>query len=430
MFILNEFMPGKEFALKLDELDTLKDFRRQFYFSEDNTIYLDGNSLGRLPLKTKQLMQEIVEEQWGRRLIRSWNEGWYTLSEKISEKIAVITGADPGEIATGDSTSINLYKLAMAGIQMNKGRKTILSDELNFPTDLYVLQGIIKELGNGYRLKIIPSDDGKTIPETAISEAIDEDTAIVALSHVAFKSGYMHDMEKVNALAHKKGALIIWDLSHAAGAVPLHLSQSGADMAVGCTYKYINGGPGSPAYLFVAKRLQEKISPAICGWFGETNPFAFGLKYHPTTDIRKFMVGTPPIISMAAIEPGLDILLEAGMNNIRLKSVMQSQYLLYLVGQKLNKEGFSTGSPENPDHRGSHISLQHPEAQKICRALINPVEGSPAIIPDFRAPDNIRVGIAPLYNTFTDIFMMVERLTEISQLKTWEKFSDEKGIVT
>jgi kynureninase len=424
------FEYGRAFAAKMDSLDPLKDFRNRFYFPEQNTVYLDGNSLGRLPLESMKRITQLTEYEWGKRLIRSWNEGWYTLSQKVSEKIAAITGAAPGEIATCDSTSVNLYKVVKAALQLNKGRKTIVTDALNFPTDIYVLQGIVNESADHYRLHIIPSDDEMTISEAAIENALDDDTAIVVLSHVAFKSGFMHNMEIVNQLVHSKGALMIWDLSHAGGAVPLQLSLSGADMAVGCTYKYMNGGPGSPAYLFIAQRHQEKIVPAIWGWFGEADPFAFGLAYQPAKDIRKMLIGTPPVISLAAIEPGLDLLIEAGMENIRRKSVLQTEYLIYLYEQMLKDKGFAMGSPKSVDQRGSHVSLQHPAAYPICKALIHPEHNNPVVIPDFRAPDNIRIGIAPLYNSFEDIFAAVECMAEVVSSKKYEKFKDGREAVT
>lgn len=424
------FEPGKDFALKMDRNDPLKDFRQRFYVPEPKTVYLDGNSLGRLPIESMQRIARLTEHEWGKRLIRSWNEGWYTLSEKVSEKIAAITGAEPHEIATGDSTSVNLYKVAKAALQINQGRKTIVTDALNFPTDVYVLQGIVNESAGRYRLQIIPSDDGMTISEAAMENALDDDTALVVLSHVAFKSGFMHDMERVNQLVHSKGALIIWDLSHAGGAVPLQLSRSGADMAVGCTYKYMNGGPGSPAYLFVAQQHQEKFTPAVWGWFGEADPFAFGLSFQPAKGIRKMLIGTPPVISLAAIEPGLDLLIEAGMEKIRHKSEWQSAYFIFLYELLLKDKGFSLGSPKNVRQRGSHVSLQHPAAYSICKAMINPGNANPVIIPDFRAPDNIRFGFAPLYNSFEDIFTAVECLVDVVSKKKYEKYAGGRDAVT
>jgi len=424
------FKPGLAFAKNLDENDELKNFRHQFYFPEKGTIYLDGNSLGRLPNKTRDLIKNMVDHEWGNRLIRSWNEGWYELSEKISEKIAKLIGADANEVATCDSTSMNLYKLAMAAMKLKSGRTKIVSDALNFPTDLYILQGIASQMGSDYDVSLAGSSDGKTILMEELDWLVDENTAVVVLSLVTFKSAFMYDMKAVTEFVHSKGALIIWDLSHAAGAVNLDLHDAGADMAIGCTYKYMNGGPGSPAYLYVAKHLQDKLKSPVWGWFGENDPFAFNLKYTPAAGIRKFLIGTPPVISLSAIEPGLDLLLEAGMQNLRKKSVLQSEYLIFLWEEFLEPLGFELGSPNSSALRGSHISLRHPEAYRICKALIHPKDDSPKIIPDFRESDNIRLGIAPIYNTCEEIYHAVKRMEEIVVKKHYENYSNEREAVT
>lgn len=424
------FQPGRDFALKLDNDDLLKNYREHFYHPQKNLIYLDGNSLGRLPKKSFDLSKTVVQDQWGERLIRSWNEGWYKLSEKIAGKIAKIVGAEADEIAVGDSTSVNLYKTAMAALKLNPGRKKIVSDVLNFPTDIYVLQGIADQMGMDYKVELAQSGDGLSVSMKELNRIIDEDTALVVLSGVVFKSAFFYNMKQVTELVHRKGALMIWDLSHAAGAVPVNLNGCGADMAIGCTYKYLNGGPGAPAYLYVSKSLQEKISSPIWGWFGDEKPFDFQLDYRPASGIRKFMVGTPPVISLAVIEPGLDIILHAGMENIRRKSLLQSEYLIYLWKRKLKPLGFEIGSPKESEQRGSHISLRHSEAYRICKALIEPKDGSPVIIPDFREPDNIRLGIAPLYNSFEDIFNAVERMQRIVAGRQFEGYVKEKDAVT
>ena len=424
------FKPGLAFAKNLDKNDDLKQFRDQFYFPEKDAIYLDGNSLGRLPNKTRGLLKNVVDHEWGKQLIRSWNEGWYELSEKVSGKIAQLVGADADEIATCDSTSMNLYKLAMAAMKSKKGRTRIVSDEFNFPTDLYVLQGIASQLGSEYKVELAKSTDSLTMTIDDLERVIDETTAVVVLSYVAFKSAFMYDMKAVTEFVHSKGALIIWDLSHAGGAVNVDLNDAGADMAIGCTYKYMNGGPGAPAYLYVAKHLQGKLTSPVWGWFGEDNPFAFDLNYKPASGIRRFLVGTPPVLSLSAIEPGLDLLLEAGMQNLRKKSIEQSEYLIYLWETYLDPINFELGSPNNSTQRGSHISLRHPEAYRICKALINPTEESPKIIPDFREPDNIRLGIAPIYNTYQEIYLAVKRMEEIVTQKLFESYSSEREAVT
>jgi len=424
------FETNPEFARKLDENDSLSDFRNQFYIDNDKTIYLDGNSLGRLPLKTKTLIAEAVEKQWGADLIESWNKNWYTKPEELGNKIAQIIGASSGEVIVSDSTSVNLYKLANAALKMQTGKTRIVSDVFNFPTDLYILQGIIQELGNKHELILAGSKNEITIDIKDLKDKIDENTALVVLSMVAFKSAFLYDIEEVTAWAHQKGALVLWDLSHAAGAVPVELNRIRADLAVGCTYKYLNGGPGSPAYLYIRKDLQEKLTSPIQGWFGEFNPFEFGLNYRAAGGIRKFLTGTPPVLNLLAIEPGLDLLIEAGINNLDEKSKKLSEYFIFLTSEFLFEFGFEIGSPLNSEQRGSHVSIKHPEAYRICQALIQLKNATLKIIPDFREPDNIRFGFTPLYTTFTEIRQTVERIKTILETKEFEQFSNEKKLVT
>lgn len=425
-----KFETGIEFASNLDEKDSLNSYRKKFYISEPDTIYLDGNSLGRLPKKTRETIRHVTDYQWGTRLIRSWNEGWYEASKDASKKLAPIIGASEEEVIICDSTSINLYKLAFAAIKSQPGKTKIVSDDLNFPTDLYVLQGIVDQLGPDYKLELAQSKDSLTIDLQTLGDVIDQNTALVVLSHVTFKSAFMYDMKDVTALAHQKGAFILWDLSHAAGAVPVELNNSNADLAIGCTYKYLNGGPGSPAYLYVKKELQHQLISPVWGWFGDNDPFSFDHKYHPADGIRKFLVGTPPVLSQEAIVHGLDIILSAGIEKIRQKSILLSEYLIFLFKDVLMPLGFSLGSPMCFKNRGSHISLQHPEAYRICKALINPKDSSIKVIPDFRKPDNIRIGITPLYTSFTDIFLAIERIRKIVIQEEFESFTNEKDIVT
>ncbi len=414
----------KQKALEFDKNDKLAPFRNQFVIGDE--IYLDGNSLGRLPKKTIEISTNLIKNQWGKRLIRSWNEHWIQLPNKVAAKIAQIVGARPDEIFVGDSTSINFYKLAFAAISFQNNRSKIITDSLNFPTDIYVLQGLIEQNFKNHSLSIIKSDDEISISDELIEQVLDENTSLLTLSHVVFKSSYQYDMMKINNLAHKKGALVLWDLSHSAGAVPLNLNESGADMAVGCTYKYLNGGPGAPAFLYVRKDLQEKLSNPIWAWFSHEKPFDFTLEYTAKNGIQRFAAGTPSVLSLAAIEAGLDIMLEAGMQNLREKSITQSSFLIELVQNLLEPLGFKIASPLNVNERGSHISIQHLEGYKINRAMIEPMDGSPSIIPDFRPPNNIRLGIAPLYNTFEEIFQTIVRIKIIVETKEFEHFDDEK----
>lgn len=425
-----KFTTSEVFANKMDDLDPLKDFRNRFYIADENVIYLDGNSLGRLPLKTRNHISEMTENQWGKELIESWNKHWYEKPVELGNKIDPLIGASEGEVIVSDSTSVNLYKLAHAALKYNTGKTKVVSDVFNFPTDLYILQGLLKEFGPDYHLSLAKSNDDISIDLGDLKEKTDENTALVVLSLIAFKSSFLYDAKEVTEWAHKKGALVLWDLSHAVGAVPVELGKTNADLAVGCTYKYVNGGPGAPAFLYVNKKWQEKLASPIQGWFGDNRPFQFDLNYEPAKGIRRFLTGTPPVISLMAIEPGLDILLEAGIENLREKSISQSEYFLFLTKEILEKENFQSGSPADCTKRGSHISLKHPEGYRICQALIHPKNSDLKVIPDFREPDNIRFGITPLYTTFKEIRDTVFRLKEIVTTKEFENFSNAKKSVT
>jgi kynureninase len=419
-----------EKAQNLDKKDPIAPFKQQFFHANEPTIYLDGNSLGRLPLKTASVMQEVIQQQWGSRLIRSWNEHWVDLPNKISSKIAKIIGAAPDEVFVGDSTSVNLYKLAFAALNFDPSRKKIVTDSLNFPTDIYILQGLIDQQFKSHSLEIIESADEMTIKKSQIAKALDDNAALLTLSLVAFKSAFMYNMQQINELACKNNTLVIWDLSHAVGAVPINMKQSNTDMAVGCTYKYLNGGPGAPAFLYVRRDLQAKLLNPIWAWFSHDKPFDFELNYIPKNTIQRFATGTPSVLSLGAIEAGVEVTLEAGMDNLRNKSALQSAFLIELAQYFLIPQGFSIASPMNIKERGSHISLQHSEGYRINRAMIDPKDGSKSIIPDFRPPNNIRLGIAPLYNSYLDLYECVRRMERIVQQKQYEDYSESRVEVT
>ncbi|MFQ5577359.1 MAG: kynureninase [Anaerolineae bacterium] len=403
------FEPGLPFARHLDDADKLAPLRKQFVIDEPDLIYVDGNSLGRLTHHTAERLRAAVEQEWGRDLIRGWNGGWYEAPLRVGEQIARLVGAKPGQVAVSDSTSVNLFKLVMAALALRPERTGIVTDTLNFPSDLYILQGCIRLMGNRHTLHLVPSADGITVDRQTLLDAITGQTALVALSHVTFKSGFKHDAAAITRRAHSVGALVLWDLSHAAGAVPVELDAWGADFAVGCTYKYLNGGPGAPAFLYVRQALQNKALSPIWGWFGQQNPFEFGLNYQPAAGMARFLAGSPPILSLLAIEAALEPLLEAGIARLRRKSVQLTEYLIYLADTHLTPLGFSLGSPRNPARRGSHVSLRHPDGYRINRALIDQMN----VLPDFREPDNIRLGLAPLYNTFTEVWQTVDRLRRV-----------------
>lgn len=425
-----KFTTHPDLPARLDASDELAHFRDRFIIEDGNLIYLDGNSLGRLPRTVPALLGKAAAEQWGERLIRAWNEGWIDLPVRLGDKIAGLIGAQPGEVLVCDSTSVNLFKLAAAALQLRPGRSKIVSDELNFPSDLYIFQGLIQLLGGEHRLALIPSTNGISTSLADAAAVIDSDAALVSLSQVVFKSAFLYDVRKVTRLAHEAGALALWDLSHAAGAVPVRLNEWEVDLAVGCTYKYLNGGPGAPAFLYVREELQERLMTPLWGWLGAAQPFDFDLGFNPAPGLRRFQVGTPPVLAMQAIEPGLDLLLEAGIERLRAKSVRQAEYLVYLAEQWLYPLGFSLGSPLEAEQRGSHISLRHAEAYRINRAMIEAVPPQVRVIPDFRAPDNIRLGIAPLYTSYADIYRGMRRIKEIVELGEHLAFSVTRKTVT
>ena len=423
--------PGTlEYARELDRKDPLAHFRQEFVIRDPSLIYLDGNSLGRLPVKSAEAIERTVREQWGEQLIRGWNQGWYSQSARLGAVIAGIIGAQPDEVIVSDSTSVNLYKLAFGALRIMEGRTEIISDDLNFPSDLYILQGLIRQLGDRHELKLLKAPDGVSADMSSLAGMLSHRTALVSLSHVTYKSAYLYDLEQVTELAHTKGALILWDLSHSAGVVPVELERSGADLAVGCTYKYLNGGPGSPAYLYVRKALQEQLENPIQGWFGELNPFEFQTHFRKCEGIRKFLTGTPPVISSSGLEPALTMILEAGTGPVREKSMAQTGYLSSLAQQWLFGEGMKPGSPDQPERRGSHITLKHPEAYRISRALSDPDVGDFVVIPDFREPDNLRFGISPLYTSFEEIYHAMGMLRDILRGQIYQRYSPSRDAVT
>ncbi len=414
------------YAAHLDARDPLAHFRERFVIDDPNLIYLDGNSLGRLPKATLALADDLTRRQWGDRLIRGWNDGWFAAPERIGAKIARLIGAHADEVIVADSTSVNLFKLAVAALRARPGRSRVLTDDLNFPSDVYVLRGAIDILDKGHVLEIIPSPDGIHGPEDSLRAAVDGQIALLTLSHTAFKSGYTYDMAGVTAAAHAVGALVLWDLSHSAGALPIDLTAAGVDLAIGCTYKYLNGGPGAPAFLYIRRDLQERLVNPISGWMGQADLFDFNLAYRPAAGLRHFLTGTAPIVSLALIEPGVDLLLEAGVDNLRAKSEAQSAYAIDLWKALLEPVGFSLNSPRDPRRRGSHVSLGHAEGLRIDLALIDAMK----VLPDFRAPDTIRLGIAPLYTSFSTIHEAVTRLKTVVIERLFEKYSLETSTVT
>ena len=389
---------------ELDEKDPLKDFRGRFALP-DGIIYLDGNSLGAMPKATAPRLDEVVRREWGEGLIRSWNDhDWVGASRRVGDKIAGLIGAQPGEVVVADSTSVNLFKLLMAALAARPGRKTILSEAGNFPTDLYVAQGIAGLLP-GVSVRAVATED--------LFDAITDDVAVLLLTHVHYKTGHKHDIARFTRRAHERGALALWDLSHSVGAVEIDLNAAHADLAIGCGYKYLNGGPGAPAFLYVASNLQNDLRSPITGWFGHSEPFAFSGDYQPAPDINRFLSGTPPILGMMALEVGVDLLAEAPRQALFQKSrELCSRFIEWT--EPCREFGLELVTSRDPAARGSHVSLRHKEGYPIVQALI--AEG---IIGDFRAPDILRFGFTPLYLSFADVWQAALTLHQVLKTGRW-----------
>lgn len=421
-------MNKREKAQECDRKDPLAHFKAAFFHPE-NEIYLDGNSLGKLPLKAKENVATLMQEQWGENLIRSWNDHWLDLPKRLSTKLAQLLNANAKEVLVGESTSVNLYKVAHALIQSGHYPKQLLTDSLNFPTDNYILEGISRENTMVKPICIQYSTELKA-DLNLLKDQIAKDPGIICLSLVSYKSAYYYPMKALNLHAKENNSIIIWDLSHAVGAVAIDLKETQTLAAIGCTYKYLNGGPGSPAFLYLDETLIPHLSSPIQGWFGHAKPFDFSQDYLPAKGIEKFDAGTPTVLSLAAMEAGIDITLDAGIKNIRTKSIALSNFFLDTFFTALAPLGYVLESPENEVERGAHITLSHPASWRICQCLLNGKEKRPKIIPDFRPPHHIRLGMAPLYTGYEDIWHTLERLKEIAQNKEFEQYSDVRPTVT
>jgi kynureninase len=416
--------PGYDDALTLDRADPLRHHRERYVHADRELIYLDGNSLGRLPIDAIQTVETTVRDQWGGRLIRAWNDGWWDLQIKLGDKLAPLLGARPGEVIISDSTSINLYKLALAAVNAApKSRDKIVTDDLNFPSDVYILESVAKL--SGKKIEVVRSD-AVNGPIEGLTKVIDERTALVSLSHTVFQSGYTYDLAEVTRLAHDAGALILWDCSHSVGAIPTDFGSADVDLAVGCTYKHLSGGPGSPAFLYVRSDLQVELENPIAGWWGHAEPFALDLDYRPVSGIRRFHTGTMPILSLAAVECGIDDVLEASIGTIRSKATALASFLVEEFERSLQPLGFQLASPNEPERRGSHISVRHENAWPINVALIEVGK----VVPDFRAPDTVRFGLSPLYTRFVDVHTAMQRTAAIVESGVYEDFVGAVSTVT
>jgi kynureninase len=389
-----------------DASDPLRAFRDRFDLPP-NVVYLDGNSLGALPRATRQRIAHVVAEEWGAGLIRSWNDSdWIGAPRRVGDKIAGLIGAAPGEVIVADSTSANLFKLINVALAARPGRREVLSEPGNFPSDLYVIEGALRGL---------PERRVRLEPAGRLIDAIGEDTALVVLTQVHYKTAAMHDMRAITARAHEKGALVLWDLSHSVGALQVDLNGCDADFAVGCGYKYLNGGPGAPAFLFVARRhLAGCVSP-LSGWMGHDKPFDFVDGYAPAAGIERFLCGTPPILGLLSLECGVDLLLEAGIAALQAKSQRLCQLFIALV-QDMCGDQLQLLSPTDPRQRGSHLAYAHPNGYAVMRALIDR-----GVIGDFRAPDTLRFGVTPLYTRYEDVWRAVTTLRDVLQTQCWSE---------
>lgn len=390
--------------------------RGKFHIPE-GIIYLDGNSLGPLPIAAKARAAKVIEEEWGGQLIKGWNTaGWMVQPRKVGDRIAKLIGAPEGSVVMGDTLSIKVYQALASALEMRPDRRVIVSDSGNFPTDLYMAQGLIASLKQGHELKVVA-------PE-AVEAAIDESVAVVMVTEVDYRTGRLHDMAKLIAKAHVSGALVIWDLAHSAGAIPVDLKGAGADFAVGCTYKYLNGGPGAPAFIYVAAEHADAARPALSGWMGHEAPFAFDQDYRPGTGIERMRVGTPPIIALAVLDAALDAWERVDMADVRRKSIELSE--LFIREVEARCADLVLASPRDSASRGSQVSFRHPQGYAVMQALI-----ARGLIGDFRAPDALRFGFTPLYIGEEEVLGAVSIMEDVLSKRSWDKPEyHRRGLVT
>ncbi len=416
-------------AEALDAADPLAGFRARFAGAGDDAsdptrpLYLDGNSLGRMPVETPAALARVVEEEWARGLVRSWSS-WIGAATRVGDLLAEgVLGARPGEVLVADSTTVDLYKLLVAAADARPGRDVLVCVADDFPTDRYVVAGVAQ--ARGMTVREVPADIDQGLDPAVLAAALDERVAVVVLSAVAYRSGALADVAAVTATAREAGALVLWDLSHAAGAVPVDLTANGADLAVGCTYKYLNGGPGAPAFLYVRRELQEQLRQPIWGWFGQRDQFAMGPAYDPAPGIERFAVGTPPVLATVAVEVGARLVAEAGVERLAVKGRALGELVVALADAWLAPHGVALASPRDPARRGSHVTLAHPDAWRLTQALVDR-----GVVPDFRTPDRVRLGPAPLYTRFVDVWDAMDCFREVLASGAHEGYPTVRARVT
>lgn len=399
--------PDRDRASALDAADPLAPFLQRFVPPPAGLVYFDGNSLGQLPYATREALHHAIDTEWAQRLIRSWTEGWMELPFTAGEMLGThLLGAAPGQTVLADSTTVNFFKLASAALTARPDRTRILTDHANFPTDRYVVESLA--LAHHKQIDWLTTDPATGPEPDAVEALITDDTALVTFSHVAYRSAHIADMRRITELAHAQGALVLWDLSHSVGVLPITLDEDGVDLATGCTYKYLNGGPGSPAFLYVNEKLQSELAQPIWGWIGRHDPFAMAPGYLAGDGIAQMLSGTPQVLGLTAAREGIALSAEATIAAIRAKSTKLTEYAIELADELLAPHGVGVGTPRDPARRGGHVSLTHPEARALSSRLIDA-----GVIPDFREPDVIRVGLSPLTTRFADVHEGLTRLAAL-----------------
>ena len=421
-------MELKQIAIEKDNNDDLKSFKSRFVNNE-NEIYLDGNSLGKLPVVTENDLITAVKNEWGQNLISSWNDNWLKMSEKINFKMSKLINSNNDEVLVGESTSVNLYKILYCLLDSNQYKKNLVTDCLNFPSDNYIVEGL-KDYTEKKEITILNYNNNLSCNIDLLKKSIQENPGIYCLSLVTYKSSFLYPIKELNEFAKNNKSIIVWDCSHAIGVVDIDVKDSKTKAAIGCTYKFLNSGPGSPSFLYVSKDILNHLQNPIKGWFGHSKPFDFENKYKPADNINKFNAGTPSVLSLIPVNTGLDLVLEAGITNIRNKSIELGEYLIKIINIELNKFDVKITSPIESKSRGSHITIQHNEAWKICKLLIKGDKNRKRIIPDFRPKNNIRLGFSPLYVSFIDLYETVIAIKDILGNKEYLKIDDSKPEVT